>query len=122
MGKGRVDGIDVIGNAAYDVAGGMGVEISDRKSVQLFKKLFSHGVNNPLAEVHHNYRKKICKHCGNCVAYGHFNNVFPDGGKIRSSGKTDCVNCRAGIFRSEKRKLVRKKGEKNRGKKKRPFP
>ena len=39
MGKGSVDGIDIVGNSAYDIAGGVGVKISDRKGVQLFKQL-----------------------------------------------------------------------------------
>ena len=106
MGKRSVYGVDVVRNSADDIAGGVCVKISHRKSVKLFKKLFSHTVNNSLAEMYHNYRKKIGKNCGNGIADRHSDHVFKNRRKVVSSGKSYGVNGRAGIFRAKERKLV----------------
>jgi hypothetical protein len=106
VGKGSVYGVDIIGNSADDIAGGVGVKISDRKSVKLFKKLFSHAVNDSLAQMYHYYGKEICKNSGNCIANRHSYYVFPYFRKVVSAGKFDSINGRTGIFRTKKRKLV----------------
>ena len=97
---------DEVRNSAYDIAGGVGVKISHRKSVKLFKKLLSHAVNDSLAQMYHDYRKEIGKNCGKGIADSHSYNVFKNRRKVVSAGKSYGVNGRTGIFRAKERKLV----------------
>ena len=98
--KRRVDGVDVVGNAADDVAGGVRVEIADRQRGELFKKLLPHRVDDALAEPDHQDGKQIGQDGRSGVADQHPADVFPNRVEVDAAFGRDGVDGVARILRT----------------------
>ena len=106
VGQGGVHRIHVIGYAADDVPGGVGVEIPHGQRVQLLKNLSAHGIYDSLAQVHHDYRQEIGDDGRAGVADNHLDYAVPDRPKVHPRGQADGIDCGTGIPRTQKRHLI----------------
>ena len=118
--KRRVDGVDVIGNAADDVAGGVCVEIADRQRGELFKKLLPHRVDDALAEPDHQDGQQIGQDGRSGVADQHPADVFPNRVEVNAAFGRDGVDGVARILRTHQRELVGGERQQNGQQKQRP--
>ncbi len=82
VGEGGIDGIDIIGKMADDIAGRVGIEIADRQGGQFFKHLLAHFIDDLLAQPDHHNGKNIGKQCRDQIAAQHQPDVFPYCGEI----------------------------------------
>ena len=81
-GKGGVDGISVIGDAAQDIAGRVGVEIPHRQGGQVVEDIGPHGIRHFAADGDHDDREQIGQGRRSGVEHQHPEGIPAHLGKI----------------------------------------
>ena len=120
--KRRIYGIDVIGNAADNIAGGMGVKIGYRQGGQVFKQLFSHTVYDFLAELNHCPRKQIGQHRRRTITQQHFPEILHHDPHLNAAHGRNRVNGFAQIPGPQQRKIVGRHRQRQAQRGQRPMP
>jgi len=104
MRKRRVDGVDIIGNMADDVTGGVGIKVIHLETHKLFKQLLTHGADDPLAHVEHDHRQHIRKGCRKHIAQDHADHIMPHPGKVHAAGER--IDGFTGVFGAQQGELI----------------
>ena len=106
VGQGGVHRVDVVGDAADDIAGGVGVEVAHGQMGEFFKELFSHGVHDLLADAYHQQGQKVGQHRGKQIAHQHTAHLLPHHIKLHAPLGGDGVQRVAGIGGAEQGQLI----------------
>ena len=92
-GQGGVDGVDIIENAADDIAHRMGIKEAHRHIGNVVKQVAAHAQRDPAADIHHRDRQEIAHDGRNQVEQHHQQRVVENAGKIHPAGlRADAVD------------------------------
>ena len=112
----RVDRIDIVGNAADNIAGLVGVKVAHGQLREMVEHVLAHLVHDFLAEMDHQHRQDIRQHGGNEIEHEHQAAVIEYGGEIDLAGlRADRVDGPAGERRADEGEQVARDGEKQGG-------